>query len=110
MDMLRLADYQDFLSLPETAWKIKQPADDDNSRAEAMEDGGLDLILMPGMAFTSQGDRLGRGKGYYDTYLRRARQTNDSLQTVALAFRQQVVDDIPTDSHDQPVDLVISPD
>jgi len=109
MEMLRLRDYEDYLSLPETAWKIKQPADDDTGRTEAMEDG-LDLVLMPGMAFTSQGHRLGRGKGYYDTYLRKARQGQGGLETVALAFRQQLVQALPTDTHDEPVDHVITPD
>ena len=49
MDMLHLQSYQDYMSLPETAWKIKQPPDDDETgREEALEGGGLDLILMPG--------------------------------------------------------------
>ena len=49
MDMLHLRSYQDYMSLPETAWKIKQPPDDDETgREEALEGGGLDLILMPG--------------------------------------------------------------
>ena len=47
--MLHLQSYQDYMSLPETAWKIKQPPDDDETgREEALEGGGLDLILMPG--------------------------------------------------------------
>ena len=47
--MLHLRSYQDYMSLPETAWKIKQPPDDDETgREEALEGGGLDLILMPG--------------------------------------------------------------
>lgn len=52
-------------------WKIKQPIEDE-PREEALEHPqGLDLVLVPGLAFTRAGERLGRGKGYYDSYLAR---------------------------------------
>ena len=71
--------------------------------------GGLDLILVPGLAFTRSGQRLGRGKGYYDRYLHRYRQLPGMrpLTTVALAFKQQVFDSIPTSEHDVVVDVVL---
>ena len=46
------------------------------------------------MAFTPKGDRLGRGKGYYDTYLQKASEASKSgspPETIALSFRQQLV-------------------
>jgi 5-formyltetrahydrofolate cyclo-ligase len=50
---------------------VAQP-EDAEARENALSDGrGLDLIIVPGLAFTLEGDRLGRGKGYYDTYLER---------------------------------------
>jgi len=74
--------------------------------------GGLDLMLVPGLAFTRSGQRLGRGKGYYDRYLYRYRQLPDvnALTTIALAFRQQIVGDIPTSEHDVVVDMVLFDD
>jgi len=39
MDMVKLHSWEDFMSLPETSWKIKQPADDDNTRETATDTG-----------------------------------------------------------------------
>ena len=73
MDMVRLIDKQDYMDLPLTKWNIKQPAVED-VREEGLDgEDGLDLILVPGLAFTKTGARCGRGRGYYDTYLARAR-------------------------------------
>ena len=69
MDMVRLYDMEDYDKLPVTKWNIKQPAEDEE-REEALDaEEGLDLILIPGLAFTQGGARCGRGRGYYDTYL-----------------------------------------
>lgn len=46
MEMLKLRSWDDYQTLPETSWKIKQPADDDNSRESALETG-----LLPGAVF-----------------------------------------------------------
>ena len=107
MEMVLLKDMHDYQSLPVTKWNIKQPGDKEN-REEALDSGGLDIILIPGMAFTEDGKRLGRGKGYYDTYL--LKTTNimkKSPKTIALAFRQQVIDEIPVDEHDFLIDRVM---
>ena len=62
---------------------------------------------MPGLAFTKQGARLGRGKGYYDSYLTRCRDVGHSPRTVALCFRQQIVDHVPVAESDIPVQEVL---
>ena len=76
--------------------------------------GGLDLILVPGLAFTRSGHRLGRGKGYYDTFLMKHKAmhaaTHRPLTTIALAFREQIYDEIPTVEHDFTIDLVLFDD
>ena len=109
MDMVRLIDKQDYMDLPLTKWNIKQPAVDD-VREEGLDgEGGLDLILVPGLAFTKTGARCGRGRGYYDTYLARARDTmGRSPATVALAFNEQVIEDVPTDEHDFIIDYILA--
>jgi len=97
MDMVALTGWAQYDSLPVTAWGVRQPPE-----GAAAEEGTLDLVLVPGMAFTAQGDRLGRGKGYYDTYLS-AQRTAHPLSppaTLALAFRQQLLPSIPTDATD----------
>ena len=106
MEMVLLKDLHDYNALPTTKWNIKQPSDDD-IREEALENGGLDLMLVPGMAFTEDGKRLGRGKGYYDTYLANTKNNQISTtKTIALAFIEQIVTDIPVDDHDFFIDRV----
>ena len=107
MEMVLLKDLQDYETLPMTKWNIKQPGDQE-IREEALDNDGLDIMLIPGMAFTVNGERLGRGKGYYDTYLLKAKNnTKQSPKTIALAFKEQVIDDVPTDDHDFLIDKVI---
>ena len=63
MDMVRLVDLEDYERLPRTKWNIKQPAEDE-VREEALEsETGLDLVLVPGLAFSRRGERCGRGRG-----------------------------------------------
>ena len=108
MDMVRLYDLEDYHQLPVTRWNIKQPPEHDD-REEALDtEEGLDLILIPGLAFTREGARCGRGKGYYDTYLAKIRQKQRSPPTtLALAFKEQILEDVPTDVHDVKIDKVL---
>lgn len=73
--------------------------------------GGLDLIFLPGLGFDKDGNRLGRGKGYYDTYLKRCVQHQEvKPYTMALAFKEQICPQIPVDEHDMKVDEVLYED
>lgn len=72
--------------------------------------GGLDLILMPGLGFTKRGFRLGRGKGYYDNYLRLCGDRGCKPVTIALAYSIQILEDIPMSQTDMPVDHVLFAD
>lgn len=69
--------------------------------------GDCDLILMPGVAFTKEGKRLGYGGGYYDKYLA---QYNSNTLKIAIAYSIQVVDFIPTESYDKTVDYIVTED
>jgi len=82
-------------------WGIPEPP---ATREEALI-GGLDLLVLPGLAFDQKGRRLGRGRGYYDRYCTRL-----NCSKIALAFREQILDDIPTDDSDILMDDVVSPD
>ena len=55
----------------------------------------IDLAIIPGMAFTPQGDRLGRGRGYYDRLLPQLR-----CPLISIAFPFQILTHIPTEPHD----------
>lgn len=73
--------------------------------------GGLDLIFMPGLGFDKQGNRLGRGRGYYDAYLKRCVQHQHSKPyTLALAFSEQICLQVPMDENDMKVDEVLYED
>lgn len=108
MDMLKLDSMEDLKNLPKTKWNIKQPAIDDTSRENAIDNGGLDVIIMPGLGFSNHGDRLGRGKGYYDTYLQRLSENNCFPFLLAVAYKCQICDEIPTDDNDKPVNCVLT--
>jgi 5-formyltetrahydrofolate cyclo-ligase len=74
------------------------------------------LVIVPGLAFTKDGKRLGRGKGFYDRYLARlaacsAQQNTDSrisFKSVGFCFSCQIINFIPTDVYDLPLDAVVS--
>lgn len=111
MDMLKLNSLQDMETLPLTSWNIRQPAEDDKSRDEALTTGGLDLILMPGLGFDRFGKRLGRGKGFYDTFLERCDgHPKGKPYTIALAFKEQMCQEIPVDDNDVLIDEVLYED
>lgn len=62
---------------------------------------------MPGLGFTKTGARIGRGKGYYDNYLKKCADKGHNPYTIALAYREQICDDIPLTGDDKNVDLVL---
>jgi 5-formyltetrahydrofolate cyclo-ligase len=64
----------------------------------------LDLILVPGIAFDLRGNRLGRGTGFYDRLLAEFRGTK-----IGIAFDEQVLAEIPAESHDVRVDFILTP-
>lgn len=61
------------------------------------------IIIVPGLGFTSDGARLGRGKGYYDRYLEGA-----AVIKIGIGFEMQIEQDIPTDPHDVKMDFVVT--
>ncbi|MFA6610476.1 MAG: 5-formyltetrahydrofolate cyclo-ligase [Candidatus Omnitrophota bacterium] len=65
----------------------------------------IDLVVVPGIAFDKKNVRLGRGHGYYDRFLC---GLNKATKVIGLAFRFQVLDDLPQDSHDIPVWKIIA--
>jgi 5-formyltetrahydrofolate cyclo-ligase len=65
----------------------------------------IDLVLVPGVAFDSDGNRIGFGAGYYDRFMKRL---SPMAVKAALAYSFQVVDMIPSDEYDIPVDYIIT--
>ena len=65
----------------------------------------IDVILVPGLAFDHFGNRLGRGKGYYDRFLQRLPST---ALTIGLAFDKMIRDWIPHHENDYPVKIIVT--
>lgn len=65
----------------------------------------IDLMIVPGVAFTTSGGRLGRGKGYYDRYLSRS---GFKAYTIGICYPHQIVESLPLEEHDVILDRVIS--
>ena len=91
--------YMDDLSKVELGYaNIPEPIAD-----EPVADDKTALVLMPGLAFTEDGNRMGYGGGFYDKFL----AAEPDHPTVALCYDFQMVDYIPTDDYDIPVDRVL---
>jgi len=65
----------------------------------------LDVVVFPGLGFTPEGARLGQGGGHYDRF---AARIEGNCLRIGACYAEQVVDELPTEPHDQRVDAVIS--
>jgi 5-formyltetrahydrofolate cyclo-ligase len=113
MDFLRIYSEEDLESLPRGKWDIREPGYEwqGQKRQSALEEG-LDLILLPGLAFDRALCRLGHGKGYYDHFISTFSERRERPQLVALALREQVLaaGEVPTGAFDWSMDSIITPD
>lgn len=87
---------------------IKEPKEIFRASCDRKSDlGQIDLVIVPGLAFDRKGNRLGRGKGYYDRFLRRV---SSKTLKIALAFECQIFEAIPHGPDDVPMDLIVTED
>ena len=73
------------------------------SKTDLVEPSDIDLLIVPGIAFDSEGFRMGFGGGYYDRFLQSFKGN-----TVSLAFQEQIVSNLPREDHDIPVEKIIT--
>ncbi len=85
---------------------------DDNNKfhigepvGEAVDASCLELIIVPAVALDKQRNRLGRGKGFYDRLL-----SASDCPTIGVCCDFQLVDEVPVEPHDQPLDCVVTSD
>ena len=98
-DIMRYYDYHPD-RMTEGAYGIIEPVGDKEVAAE-----DIDLMIVPARAFTPNGDRLGRGGGFYDKYMS---LSDFRAVKYGVAFACQVFDSLPVDPHDIPVDGVFT--
>lgn len=98
-ETMRLFDY-DPQTLVTGAFGILEPG----PAARLCAPGEIDLLLVPGVAFTREGARCGRGKGYYDRYLA---QPEFRGAKFGVCYAHQLIDALPAEPHDVRMDGVI---
>jgi len=91
MDAVKIKNMEE--NLVEGHFGILEPA----SSLNPVNAEEIDLVLVPGLAFDLQGNRLGHGKGYYDRFLANC---SEKTFTIGVAYDLQVFDNIPHSPHD----------
>lgn len=85
---------------PEGTWGILQPPAEGIRPVSPAE---VDMVIVPGLAFDTSGNRIGFGAGYYDRFLRKVMSPK-----VAIAYDFQVLDKVPVTEEDVPVDQIVT--
>lgn len=98
-DDLELRRYTPDTEMTNGSFRIQEP-----TGAAFTDYESIELVVVPGVAFTQQGARLGRGKGYYDRLLPRLHRATK----IGICWPFQLVDNIPTEKHDILMDKVLS--
>lgn len=92
--------FTDFSQLETVYMDLKEPNPLNTTYVSPKD---IDVIIVPGIVYDLQGYRVGYGGGYYDRYL-----TNYEGHLISLAFDFQIVETVPKESHDIPVDIIIT--
>ncbi|MDR1301816.1 MAG: 5-formyltetrahydrofolate cyclo-ligase [Treponema sp.] len=65
------------------------------------------LIIVPGVAFTQEGDRMGHGRGFYDRFFGSLDKQGISYATLGICMKAQIVPEVPTEIWDKKMDALI---
>ena len=71
--------------------------------------GDIDVLVVPGLGFDRQGNRIGQGKGYYDRFITRILKDSSKPKLIAVTLDCQVVDSIPVSPLDRVMDKIVLP-
>lgn len=96
-DKMNFYDIKD--GLAEGAYGIMEPISE-----SPIEPSEIDAMIVPGVVFTREGARCGRGKGFYDKYLSRS---GFRAYTIGVCYPCQIVEELPVEEHDKPIDIVV---
>lgn len=95
---LRLKRYSSDVNMVQRALGIWEPD------LKEIFDGKVDLVIVPGVAFDSKKNRLGRGKGYYDRFFRKQKTLK-----IGVGFDFQLINSVPLNTWDKRLDLILTP-
>jgi 5-formyltetrahydrofolate cyclo-ligase len=98
MDRLIPVKIQNLTNLKKGYAGIKEP------EGKGVPPEKIDIVVVPAVAFYKYGHRLGYGKGFYDRFLKKTKALK-----VGVAYDFQILEKLPAESHDIPVDLIITP-
>ena len=102
MDAVRITSLD---NLVESAYGILEPS----TEMPHIDPNELDLIVVPGVAFDRNGGRMGYGAGFYDRYFKKINKENISkIVKLALAYEVQMLDKVPMNEQDVPVNYIIT--
>jgi 5-formyltetrahydrofolate cyclo-ligase len=94
-------------TLPRDGWGIPEP--DPSWPAVDLARAGRILVVAPGLAFDRRGNRLGRGKGFYDGFLRETRRDHSlAVRAVGICLAEQIVPEVPSDGRDEILDGIVT--
>jgi len=94
---MKCSEIKEFSQLTKGKYDILEPKQKTESKQEP------DLIIIPGIAFDRKGNRIGFGQGYYDKFLSKTK-----AKKIALAYDFQIIKNIPIESHDISMDMIIT--
>ncbi|MBR2300498.1 MAG: 5-formyltetrahydrofolate cyclo-ligase [Bacteroidaceae bacterium] len=97
-DTMEFYDYCE-QTLSSGSYGILEPSD-----GEAVAPRDIDIMIVPGVAFTIEGHRMGRGKGYYDKYM--SREGFRALK-IGICLAPQILEWLPCEPHDIKMDIII---
>lgn len=99
-DEIELRQYVVDKGLAEGSFGIQEP------QGEAYEDfSSIHLAVIPGVAFDAEGNRMGRGKGFYDRLLSKLKDYD--IYKIGICFPFQMVEQVPVEPHDIPMDEIL---
>ena len=100
---LFLSKLEKWTDLSKGAYHILEPKKEKINETSVFE---IDLVIVPGVCFDLHGCRIGHGEGYYDGLLK----DSTNAAHIGLAYENQIIEEVPIESHDIPVDKIITED
>ncbi len=108
-DELGLLEMGPSAAIAKFAWNYGEHANAKYPSDENLDSSAVDVIFIPGLAFDKAGHRLGRGLAYFDRLLGPLENKASRPLLVGIAFDEQVVDELPHEAHDVPMDFICTP-